>query len=257
MIDRHDTRPAYQQIADEVAARIADGELGPGRQIPTRDEIRRAHGVSGATVQRAIDLLDTRGLIERRQGGGIYVRPRRRLLTTVASSVVRTTEDDDRKSWREQAAAAGMVGTQRILEAGRAAPPLEVAESLHLDGAEVVFRRRILYLDDDAVMLVGSYYPLDVAEGTRLDDPRPMRGGALPVLEAKGFNLGHFADRERARLATPEEARQLDLGPGAPVSYLVRTLFTTEGRPIEVTAMTRDGERLETVWEYPAIASRD
>src|SRR6185369_8521871 len=97
MIDRHDTRPAYQQIADEIAARIASGDLGPGRQIPTRDEIRQAHGVSGVTVQRAIEVLDTRGLIERRQGGGVYVRPRRRLLTTVASSVVRTAEHDDRK----------------------------------------------------------------------------------------------------------------------------------------------------------------
>ncbi len=257
MIDRHDTRPAYQQIADEIAARIANGDLGPGKQIPTRDEIRRAHGVSGVTVQRAIDVLDTRGLIERRQGGGVYVRPRRRLLTTVASSVVRTAKDDDRKSWREQATAAGMLGTQRILAAGRAAAPLDVAEPLNLDGDEVVFRDRILYLDDDPVMFVSSYYPLDVAEGTRLDDPRPMRGGALPVLEAKGFKLGHFSDRERARLATPEEARRLDLGPTAPVSYLVRTLFTTDGRPIEVTVMIRNGERLETVWEYPAITARD
>ena len=64
---------AYQRIADELAARVADGTLGPGYRMPS---IRRTAGrwkVSIPTVIQAYRVLEARRLIEARPRSGYFV----------------------------------------------------------------------------------------------------------------------------------------------------------------------------------------
>jgi DNA-binding transcriptional MocR family regulator len=41
----------YVQIADAIAARIASGELAPGRPIPSETSLRQEFGVASETVR--------------------------------------------------------------------------------------------------------------------------------------------------------------------------------------------------------------
>lgn len=68
------TGPKYRQIADDLRARIASGELKPGDTLPTRPALMKDHGVAANTVERAIEVLRQEGLVESSQGARTYVR---------------------------------------------------------------------------------------------------------------------------------------------------------------------------------------
>jgi DNA-binding GntR family transcriptional regulator len=76
MINRASRVPYYRQIADELADRIARGELDPAGRVPSEAQIQRSSGVSRGTARRAAKELRERGLIETVRQRGSYVSER-------------------------------------------------------------------------------------------------------------------------------------------------------------------------------------
>lgn len=68
--------PRYRQIADELRGAMETGQLTPGSALPSETELIAAHGVSRATVRRALASLESDGLISTFPGKGRYVRHR-------------------------------------------------------------------------------------------------------------------------------------------------------------------------------------
>lgn len=66
--------PKYQQIADALRAEILAGAPGDGMQLQTKSELQDRFGVAVNTVERAIEVLRHEGLVESRQGAGMYAR---------------------------------------------------------------------------------------------------------------------------------------------------------------------------------------
>jgi len=62
-------------VARELESTIHAGGQGPGERIATKEELRVRFGVAVATINEAVRLLETRGVIEARPGpgGGIFV----------------------------------------------------------------------------------------------------------------------------------------------------------------------------------------
>jgi len=81
--------PRYRDIADDLRAQIASGELKPDDKLPSRAELARKHGVAQATVERAIEVLRQEELVESFQGAGIYVRKVPGTEPTMAERVAR------------------------------------------------------------------------------------------------------------------------------------------------------------------------
>lgn len=61
-------------VARELEREI-DGEREPGERLGTKEDLRKRFGVAVATVNEAVRLLETRGMIEARPGpgGGVFV----------------------------------------------------------------------------------------------------------------------------------------------------------------------------------------
>ncbi|MCC9305822.1 PLP-dependent aminotransferase family protein [Kitasatospora sp. RB6PN24] len=64
----------YRAIADEIAARIADGRLRPGEQLPTQRSFARARRIANSTAGRVYRELVRRQLVVGEVGRGTFVR---------------------------------------------------------------------------------------------------------------------------------------------------------------------------------------
>lgn len=60
-------------VADDLRDRIFSGEFPPGARLPSEVEIGAEYGVSRVTVRTALQLLESRGLIDVRHGSGSFV----------------------------------------------------------------------------------------------------------------------------------------------------------------------------------------
>src|ERR1700730_4952315 len=69
-----DAEHMYEQIATVLRDQITTGQLKPGARLPTQAMINEEYGVSRIVARRALDLLESEGLIDRVQGGGAFVR---------------------------------------------------------------------------------------------------------------------------------------------------------------------------------------
>ncbi|YCK35206.1 UTRA domain-containing protein [Actinomadura sp. ATCC 39365] len=142
-------------------------------------------------------------------------------------------------AWTEEAAQQGGVGSTQLREVAQLEASPDVAADLGLDpGQSVVVRRRLVLLNDKAVELADSYYPVSIAQGTPLAQTGKIRGGAVTLLAELGYTAHSTIETIRARPATVEEARLLNLQPADWVLVLRRVIKDHRGVPFETSEMT-------------------
>jgi GntR family transcriptional regulator len=65
--------PIYEQIAEVLRKKIAEGQLSPGDQLPTVRQLALDLRVNFNTVSRAYRVLDEARLISTQRGRGTYI----------------------------------------------------------------------------------------------------------------------------------------------------------------------------------------
>jgi GntR family transcriptional regulator len=249
---RRDSAP-YREIVDTIRSQIRSGELAEGARIPSQAELTATHKVTRATVQKAIAALVSEGLVVTRVGSGVYVRGSQRILR---SSPRRLAPSWWGTGHAVQEADTGARVRAINVEVQATAAPAELASLMGVAvGTDVIRRRRQFVTDADQrpVQLATSWYPADVAGGTRLAEVDTGPGGAPARLAELGHAPVRHRERIRVRMPWPDEANALTLPPGTPVAHIVRCSYDGQGRCIEVTDMVLDGGtyEIEYVFETP------
>jgi GntR family transcriptional regulator len=238
----------YQRIVNELRDGVLSGRLEPESQLPSENELAAEYRVSRPTVRRALALLRAEGLIVTTQGRGAFVRPKGQVGITVTGSNYRRHRAIGLPGFNAQALEQGQRARQEVLEVATIAAPAEVALRLDIDaGAPVVVRRRVFWLEEEPAAITDSYYPASMAAGTALERPGRIKGGAHAVIEdADGPIRRHVArsvDEIAGRMPTPDEAALLRLPQGVPVFRVLRTVYDSEERPVEVQDSICDAAR--------------
>jgi GntR family transcriptional regulator len=68
--------PINRQIADQIRAQCASGNLNPGEKLPSVRELARQLAINQNTVLRVYEKLTAEGILERRHGDGTYIADR-------------------------------------------------------------------------------------------------------------------------------------------------------------------------------------
>jgi GntR family transcriptional regulator len=66
--------PKYYTIARDIIEKIREGELLPGMQVPSENEIIQQYKVSNTTARKALQEIDNGGWATKIKGKGTYVR---------------------------------------------------------------------------------------------------------------------------------------------------------------------------------------
>ena len=63
----------FDQVVRQVKFAVARGAIRPGNMVPSVRELAKELAINPNTVARAYDLLESQGVIVRRQGSGCFV----------------------------------------------------------------------------------------------------------------------------------------------------------------------------------------
>ncbi|GLY01115.1 MULTISPECIES: GntR family transcriptional regulator [Actinoplanes] len=67
-------RYRYEEIADDLQKRITAGEFPPGAKLPSRRELIAHYEVTEPVIDRAMQILRVKEIIETLPGVGVFVR---------------------------------------------------------------------------------------------------------------------------------------------------------------------------------------
>jgi GntR family transcriptional regulator len=240
-----DKRPLAERIAAEIRKLIMSGDWEPGRKVPTNEELRVRFATSNVTVQRALQILKDERFLEGQTGVGVFVRSDH-AQTIQPAHYIAPSEPGQPYRWLSEATKRQQQGKYKMLAVRESVPPAEVARALRLEeGGTALLRSRIGFLDDQPAELVHSYYPIELARGTRLADRRLIPGGSPALLEEMGYPTRSQDDVVAARTATTEEYEALEIPRDVPVIEIFRVVYSDADKPIEVTILTKPAHRFK------------
>ncbi|MGW3162103.1 GntR family transcriptional regulator [Streptomyces sp. NPDC001142] len=250
--DATDRRSLHERIAADLRDQIMGGDLAPGAALPSTAQLKERFEASNATVQKAVQLLKGEHLVVGRAGAAVTVREHRQHTIRPASYMAPAAPGEPYR-WLTEVAKDGFRTHSTLLEVAESRPLADVAEVLGLpESGTALLRRQLLTIDDEPAELVASYYPLEIARGTAMEERRKIPGGTPALLAELGYPPRLSVDRVSARIPTQEQYQVLRLPGDLPVLRTLRVVFSDERRPIEATVMVKAGHLYELQYEFTA-----
>jgi GntR family transcriptional regulator len=227
--------PKYQQIADDLLLQMDQGTLRPGDRLPSEPELSQEYGASRNTVRLAIAALMNRGLVVPKQGLGTFVADEIVPYTVLLSEEQGWQDDGQGDAYISAVRMAGRNPEELrvVVEVQQAAE--DVAERLAIAVGESVVRRHAERLIDGRPWsMLSSFYPMDIARGTRLELAGGIGSGVIRLLAELGYEQTGYRDEVTARMPDPGEYNFFQLPAGLPLIVVDRTAYDAQ-RPIRFT----------------------
>ncbi len=227
--------PLYQQLANEIKAQIASGELRQNEQLMTEMELSRTFGVSRITVRKALELLVEEDILSKRQGVGAFVTGKKLVRSmNVMMGFTQTCE------------ANGQKATSRLLFAGLdEAHPTDVKLFGISEGESVLSLRRLRFCDNVPVMveevrLQRSFAYLLGEELTGSLHKLLADHGVKMVKGIKTINIGYATKEESALLGVGENTalllqRDVSYGEDGQAIYRSKSVINAERYTCTIT----------------------
>ncbi|MCM2393353.1 GntR family transcriptional regulator [Streptomyces albipurpureus] len=232
----------YEQIADSLRQRIADGEFPPGAVLPSGRDLCEQWGVSRATAIKAYETLRNDGLLVAKQGQGFRVTE-----TPLA-----------RPAGNRRSGSSRLAGGRPFRRLGTPTmeqPPDHVARRLHLAShVEALRRDRLVLLNDGTPMtLVSAWFPAEVATACpRLAQNGPIAEGTTRyVARLTGRTPVRALDVMSVRLATTAEAQLFAEEVPLAVAIDIHTAYDDADRPLVVEEGVTPAQHWERTDNYP------
>ena len=242
-LDKNSFTPMYFQIQTQLLQMIHSGRLRPGDPLPSEEELSRIYGVSRMTSRQALQALKSQGFAARQKGHGSFVSQPR-----VEKDITHLC------GFTAEMRALGMKASSRVLASETIFAPPEIAAQLGIAVNAPIFQLRRLRLANDLPVAVEEIrVPSDRFPGVeKLDFSRLSLYQTLR--DRYGIKVSRADEILEARSATHHEAQLLEIQPRASLLVISRTLWSTDGLPVETAHSIYRGDRYRAVLRIPATA---
>jgi GntR family transcriptional regulator len=193
-------------LAQTLTRQITTGALKRTQQLPTEAELCEIHGVSRITIRRALDQLQSRGLIERIAGKGTFVSAGGRIANWQLDSI----ED------LVHFTAETRTETQKVLRWETVKPTPEAKEFLDTGRSKVYLMQAMRFMGRTPIHLVDVYIPLRLGE--LIDGEDLTHTTPLELYETKlDLPVQRVVEEVSAGPAPADGAKLLQIRTGDPV----------------------------------------
>lgn len=250
------TTPArhYRDVAATIRQAIASGVYPRGSLLPNEDQLAAELDVNRATVNKALNILKSEGLLRVHMGVGTYVHE---LAPILRDAAVRHS-----RAHRERGGVRGSLAgeldqlgyaldSDNTIGSGR--PPVDVAEVLGVDpdADSVIVRARRMRAQGVPIQIVTSYIPRDIADGTPIAERDPGVGGISSRLAELGHAQAEIEENLQIRPPTPDEARFLRMTPDQRVIEIFHIGWTATNRAVKVNIYILPSYQWNLRYRYP------
>ena len=221
----------YDQIKDDLLAKIKDGTYPEGQTIPSEVELADMYGVSRPTIRQALQILVSDG----------YLEKRRRRGTVVTSPKVSQSFTMSISSFEDAMRLAGRMPKTNVLVFKREHAGAEVARRLELaPGQEVYKLVRLRYADDLPNVFVESYIPCNRYPG--LDAYDFNVASLYAAMDSCGSPVMTARRRLEVIRADGTTSALLDVEVGDPLLLFHTVARDASGAAVEYSVATYRGE---------------
>jgi GntR family transcriptional regulator len=217
-------KPRYIHVADEIREGILSGKWKPGDLLPSESQLCRDYGVSRGTAIKAVEVLLSEGLAQRRQGVGTFVS--RPALHRMPGFLLGFSETVRRQ---------GRTPTHQLVDQRE----LSRSEALQYGCDEpALMLRRVRLVDGVPWAIHNVVVPLAVAQKvpTLYGPESELEKEDFSLYEAlgnAGITIDHADEAVNARLANEAEAELLKIDLPSAVMLVHRKSFDPHGRLLE------------------------
>lgn len=233
--------PLYIQIADELISRIESGSLSPGDQLAPERELSSELNVNRMTLRKALQLLESQGLLERRHGVGNFI---------AHSRIDRRMETIFRFS--KGVVNRGFTPGTRLINIRLVACGPNLAMDFNIDESDQVYDiLRLRLINQEPVMLEGYKIPVQRFPGLHKFD---LEGRSIYEILETDFGTQIVRNRQSLEpiIATKPDAKLLEIKPGDPLMLEKRISYDQQDQPIEFGKDRYRGDRFRFIAEtYP------
>lgn len=218
MATKRATIPIYLQTAEMLAREIAAGRLIEGEKLPPERDMAAQLGIAVGTLRKSLDDLAAKGLLDRIQGSGNYVRS-----NPEASGIY--------AFFRLERLDGGGLPTARILSISRRPKPAHLPKFGQSDDGHRIRRLRSLSSHPVAyeeIWLDGIWAdriaPEDVSDSLYYFYQRRL-----------GLNIARVEDKVGVDAAPVWAEADIGAGPGTALGRVDRKSRSAEGETVEVS----------------------
>jgi len=224
--------PLYYQLENILREKITSGEYAPMDHLPTEEQLVNAYKVSRITVRQALQALEKDGLIVRKRGKGSFVTD-----TKMTPGPIKLT------GMIEDIIAMGIKTKAKIIDFGFVHPPKKVIKALNLDkDAETLKIERVRLIRNAPYSITLNYIPADL--GAKIGIKDIVVHALYNVLEQKSkVKIGRGTMIIGATVADSRVASLLNVMAGSPLLKMERTVFNTDGRPVNYVEVLYRADR--------------
>lgn len=211
----------YLDLRDDIAARIAAGDLRPGDKLPSERRLQDEVGVARGTVRAGLFQLEAEGVIYRRDRSGWYVAP--------PPVIYDPTRWEGFMSYVE--AQGRSPSTETISAESITADPLLAGVFSRPLGAPLFMIRRRRYVDSRAVLVERIVVDAALAPDLlRFSFDQSLTS----ILKTEyGLSVARNQVSMQPCALTGYEAEALRVKPGLPGLTVQRTSYDAQGRVVE------------------------
>jgi GntR family transcriptional regulator len=214
--------PLYYQM-EQILLKIISSDDAVGKLLPPEQDLASIFGVSRITVKKALDILTSKGMLERRRALGTrVVRP------PVTEDLARLT------SYTEEMEARGLTVKTQVLATGIHVPDHVVREKLKLEpGQETVFVKRLRGTTEQfPVLLVETELPAYLG----ITPDEDFTDSLYRIMENKHrITIAGAVDTIGSAKASSEQANLLGIPKGDCVLVLEELAYAPDGRPLSLS----------------------
>ncbi|MBT9502715.1 MAG: GntR family transcriptional regulator [Burkholderiaceae bacterium] len=200
--------PLYMQLASKLHDGLQHGRWTPNDALPSERMLSDALSVSRDTARKALALLCARGVLTRVRGSGTYP-------AGCAPLGEAPPREPPKPRW--QSRELGRASAEEVLALGLS-PEAEVVRCTSLSGPA-----------GQPTAIVSSVVPLRY-----MPQPVDWHMDMDSYFQALGWADTRLLQRVRAVCATPEQARQLGVGPGTALLQVKQVRYASQGQALEL-----------------------